>query len=279
MVARWTAAAGFGALALMAAVWFALDRHPPEWDHANHLERAIECARGIRSGDWDLMLGHSPFYPPLALCAAGLAYVVAPTDMAAAGTAMIAALGLGMLATYLLARPLVGEAGAAVAALLYGSAPYVVFSTLRLQLDLPLAAMVALALVVMREADGLRHIGWAVVTGAVLGLGMLTKPPFGVYVAPALLWLLRGMRDRRGAVRGLLMLGVCAAIALPWYGPRLIGLPAQFAGRAASVDETRRSSIEGEMSGMHGTTTAPIFIVPSTISSQSTVAPEATARS
>ena len=150
---------GFAALALVASVWFALDRHPPEWDHANHLERAVECARGIRAGDWDAILGHSPFYPPLALCAAGLAYLVAPTDMAAAGAVMIAALGLGMLATYLLARPVTGDVGAAVAALLYGTAPYVVFSTLRLQLDLPLAAMVALALVVIREADGLRHPG------------------------------------------------------------------------------------------------------------------------
>ena len=67
---------------------------------------------------------------------------------------------------------------------------------------------------------------------------MLTKPPFGVYVAPALLWLLRGMRDRRGVIHGLLVLGVSAALALPWYGPRLFGLPSQFAWRAVSADET-----------------------------------------
>ena len=236
--ARWTVAAGFAALALVAAVWFALDRRPPEWDHANHLERAVECARGLRAGDWDAILGYSPFYPPLALCAAGLVYLAVPTDIAAAGAVMIAALGLGMFATYLLARPIVGEAGAALAALVYGTAPYVIFSTLRFQLDLPLAAMVALALVVMREADGLRHPGWALLCGIVLGLGMLTKPPFAVYVAPALLWLLRGMRDWRGAAHGVLMLGMSVALALPWYGPRLFGLPAQFAWRAASVDET-----------------------------------------
>jgi hypothetical protein len=225
-------------LALVAAVWLGLDRRPPEWDHANHLERAVGCAEGMRTGDWDAILGHSPFYPPAVLCAAGLVHLAVPTDMAGAGAVLIAALGLGMAAIYLLARPYVGEVGSAVAALLYGTAPYVVFSTLRLQLDLPLAAMVAVALVVLREADGLRHFGWAVAAGVVLGLGMLTKPPFGLYVAPALLWLLRGMRSRRGAIAGVLMLGVTASIALPWYGPRLFGLPAQFAWRAASVDET-----------------------------------------
>ena len=230
--------AGAGILTATVAVWLFLDRHPPEWDHANHLERAVQCAQGIRNGDWDAILGHSPFYPPLVLCATGLVYLAAPTDMAAAGVVMIVALAVGMMATYLLARPAVGEAGAAVAALVYGTAPYVVFSTLRLQLDLPLAAMVALALVVMREADGLRHLGWALLTGVVLALGLLTKPPFAVYVAPALLWLLRGMRDRRGAVHGLLMLAVSVALALPWYGPRLFGLPSQFAWRAVSADET-----------------------------------------
>src|SRR3712207_8915565 len=36
----WAAAgAGFAALALVAAVWLAIDRTPPEWDHANHLDR------------------------------------------------------------------------------------------------------------------------------------------------------------------------------------------------------------------------------------------------
>ena len=236
--ARGAVVVGFGLLGATAAVWLSLDRHPPEWDHANHLEQALRCAQGIRAGDWDAILGHSPFYPPLVSCAAGLAYVAAPTDVAAAGAVMIAALALGMLATYLLARPTVGEVGAAMAALMYGTAPYVVFSVLRFQLDLPLAAVAALALVVMREADGLHHLGWALLAGVVLGLGLLTKPPFGVYVAPALLWLLRGMRDRRGALHGVIMLGVGAALAAPWYGPRLLGLPSQFAWRAVSADET-----------------------------------------
>jgi hypothetical protein len=229
---------GIAGLSAVVAVWLALDRHPPEWDHANHLERAVQCAQGIQRGDWEAILGHSPFYPPLVLCAAGLVYMVAPTDAGAAGVVMLLALALGMIATYLLARPAVGEAGAALAALLYGTAPYVVFSTLRLQLDLPLAAMVALALVGLREADGLRHLAPSVLAGLVLAMGLLTKPPFGVYIAPALIWVLRGMRDRRGVAHGLAMLGVAAAVAIPWYGPRLVGLPSQFAWRAVSADET-----------------------------------------
>ena len=35
-------------LLLVAAVWLAVDRTPPEWDHANHLERVVHCAEDMR---------------------------------------------------------------------------------------------------------------------------------------------------------------------------------------------------------------------------------------
>jgi hypothetical protein len=40
----------FAALAVVALCWHAIDRHPPEWDHANHLERAVQCARDLAGG-------------------------------------------------------------------------------------------------------------------------------------------------------------------------------------------------------------------------------------
>lgn len=36
-------ALGWIAIGLLAIVWLAVDRRPPEWDHANHLERALHC--------------------------------------------------------------------------------------------------------------------------------------------------------------------------------------------------------------------------------------------
>jgi hypothetical protein len=40
--------------AAIMTVWLGIDRRPPEWDHANHLERAIACHRslGESRGDW-----------------------------------------------------------------------------------------------------------------------------------------------------------------------------------------------------------------------------------
>ncbi len=73
----------------VTAVWLALDRRPPEWDHANHLERAVRCAGDLARRDLPAILERSSFYPPLVLCAAGLAYRLAPSDVAAAQSVVL----------------------------------------------------------------------------------------------------------------------------------------------------------------------------------------------
>ncbi|HUK64856.1 MAG TPA: glycosyltransferase family 39 protein [Dongiaceae bacterium] len=223
--------AGFFVLALIASVWLAIDRRPPEWDHANHLERAVQCARDLRAGDVQGILERSSFYPPLVLCLGGVGMLLGLSDMAAGGAVMIAFLGLGMAAVYLLGRALGGGTVGIVAALLFGSAPFVVFSTLRFQLDLPLAAVVAVALVVLLATDHFRDRGAALAFGLVCGLGMLTKPTFALYVlVPVVMVLARG--GRRGLLNAILAGLVMTVVSLPWFGPRLFGLQAQLGARA-----------------------------------------------
>jgi len=33
----------FLSLCVVIVAWVSIDRHPPEWDHANHLKRAVDC--------------------------------------------------------------------------------------------------------------------------------------------------------------------------------------------------------------------------------------------
>src|SRR5207248_8550337 len=137
------------------AVWLAIDRRPPEWDHANHLERVVHCAEDLAPGDVRTIIHRSSFYPPVLPCTAALVYRLAPSDAAAAQSVILAFLGLGMAAVYLLGRRVAGGAEGVVAAVVFGCAPFVVFSAQRFQLDLPLAAMVAIALVVILLTEGL----------------------------------------------------------------------------------------------------------------------------
>ena len=161
-------------IAVCAAIWLAIDARPPEWDHANHLERAVACARDLAAGDWRTILERSTFYPPVVPCAAGLLYRVLPTDVAAAQIVMLLFLGAGMAATYALGKALADGTAGVAAAWIFGTAPFVVFSALRFQLDLPLATMVAVALAMLTRTDGFTRVGASLLSGVVFGIGMLT---------------------------------------------------------------------------------------------------------
>jgi hypothetical protein len=227
------------ALAAVMVAWLAVDRRPPEWDHANHLERTVACHRSLAAAgeDWlEEIIAQSSFYPPIVTCAAGLLYFAFPIVPLTAQAVMWAYLVVAVLALFGLGRRLIDAEAGLLAALLFATAPFVVFSLLNFQLDLPLAAMVALALYTLVRTEELGRRGWALLLGVVLGLGMLTKPPFAAYLSGPLLWTgWRALRapDRGGRLRRLLgAVAVGAALALPWYGPRLVGLPMQIINRS-----------------------------------------------
>jgi hypothetical protein len=225
-------AAGWLLIVVCTVVWLALDRRPPEWDHANHLERVVDCAKDIEAGDARAIVERSSFYPPLAPCAASLVYRLLPSDAAAAQATMLLFLALGMAATYVLGQAWVDGTAGVAAAWIFGTAPFVVYSVVQFQLDLPLAAMVALAVAVVVRTDGFRSTGWSLVAGVVGALGMLTKPTFATYVLAPVLWVLFRERTRRSLRNAGLAAGVAAALSLPWYGPRLLGLPMQLFNRS-----------------------------------------------
>src|SRR5437016_5645170 len=131
----------FALLAAVALTWIGIDRHPPEWDHANHLERAVLCARDLAAGSLTPVIERSAFYPPLVPCLAGVLSRVVPSDLVAAQIVLLAFLAVGMASIYAFGRERVGSGAGVMAAVIFGTAPFVVFNTVRFQLDLPLASL------------------------------------------------------------------------------------------------------------------------------------------
>jgi hypothetical protein len=148
----------------------------------------------------------------------------------------MASLALALASLYGLGRRLADSETGAWAALFFATAPFVVFSLTNFQLDLPLAAMVALALYALVRSEAFADPRWTLGLGIVCGLGMLTKPPFATYVLPPLLWplwrALRGGDRGRRLASAAMALAVAVLLALPWYGPRLFGLPMQILNRS-----------------------------------------------
>src|SRR4030095_15235982 len=223
----------------ITTVWIVIDRRPPEWDHANHLERAVDCYRKLRivadSGMREI-LEASSFYPPVVTCAAGLLYLVFPIAPLTAQVVMMVFLAIALASIYGVGRSLFDTETGLWASLLFATAPFVVFSLTNFQLDLPLAAMVALALYAVVRSESFGDPRWSLALGAVFGLGMMTKPPFAVYAAPPFLWglwcALRSPDRRRRLAWAASALAIGALLALPWYGPRLFGLPMQILNRS-----------------------------------------------
>ncbi len=229
----------FVALVLVVGSWVGLDRLPPVWDHANHLERAVVCHQtlserglpGIRE-----IVEMSSFYPPIVPCAAGLLYFALPVTALVSQSVMLGFLGLALVSLFLLGRRLFDAPTGLLAAVLYGTAPFVLYSATNFQLDLPLASAAILALLVVVRTEEFSRPAWSVAAGLTLAFGMLVKPPFAVYLLPPLgviAWRALRAADRRRRLINLgfaLLLG--ALLSLPWYGPRLFALPLQIADRS-----------------------------------------------
>src|SRR6266478_5404506 len=203
--ARLLVAMLFAVLCVVTASWVLIDRRPPEWDHANHLERAVDCYRSLRnvsaSGAREIIEASS-FYPPIVTCIAGALYFVLPIVPLTAQAVMMGFLAFAMACVYALGRRLSGPETGLWAAFFLGTAPFVVFSLTNFQLDLPLAAMVAMALYTLVRAEDFSEPRWSVALGAALGLGMLTKPPFAIYVLPPFLWSAWRAMRAPGRARG-----------------------------------------------------------------------------
>jgi hypothetical protein len=239
----------FAVLCVVVAMWVSIDRHPPEWDYAIHLGHALDCHRALASSDADRFasaMGTSPFYPPLISCAAGILYFAFPVSPATAQAVMLAFLGVGMLAVYGIGRDVADPATGLLAAFFLGTAPFVVHSLLNFQLDLPLMAMVALALFGLLRSEVFSRPGWTLGLGLIWGFGLLTKPTFPVYALAPVLWTIGLAARSRARGRRLVWLVpaavIAAAVAFPWYSLRLFSLPFQLLNRSFTFAEREGQS-------------------------------------
>jgi hypothetical protein len=215
------------ALALVLSVWLAIDRRPPASESARELERAVQCSEDLGAARATTVVARTAWEAPIVPCFAGAVYRLYRSDVAAGQAVIFLALGLGMAATYLLARDLGGAVAAVPAAWLFGAAPLVVHSALRFQVDIPVAATVAVALLALSRTDRFTRTPMSLVAGGVFALGMLLTPAFGLYVVGPVAWLLAVSRSWRAIVNVLLVLLVTFATTVPWYGPRvLLRMPA-----------------------------------------------------
>ena len=211
------------------AAWFAQDARIPFWDQMRYWrmsEAAIAIVRGETPGGAGALLDLHASHPPLYGLAGALAAVAGDGSYAAARHVNMVLAALSTLGVFLLARCWLGRGASVLAAALAAALPYAAAFTHLYYTENLLSVLVvftALSLVASRD---LTRYAPALTLGLLMGLGLLTKWTYPIFVGP--LVLVAVLRGRR-AGPALAAAATALVIAAPWYLMHLNGILEFFA--------------------------------------------------
>jgi 4-amino-4-deoxy-L-arabinose transferase-like glycosyltransferase len=216
----WIVALVWAAFAMaLRAWWLSVQPAVPAWDGAIYHRTAERIARGMGFVDtWNNQPPYKPtaFYPVGYPALLGGAYALFGPHHWVAGMLNVLAGGVSTLFTVRFAQRAFGRAAGHLAGALYACAPGAVIYTSAFMTEPVSAALLCGAL-----ASGLHHArtartGSAVLTGVLLGLGGLVRPP-ALLVAPVLALVCTPKAQWRAMLRTLTLVGLaCCAVVLPW---------------------------------------------------------------
>ncbi len=210
--------------------WLRIDTRPPFWDTAGHAAVAIEYASfpylTNTSAAFHSVLNTGIYPPLLYFLSIPFAKLMQPTiDVLLWANSLF--VGILIISTYGIAAKIDKPTTGLLAAFLISFYPIVYGLSRHYLLDIPLTAAVSLSICLLIYVDNFEKWFMAIIFGVSLGLGMLTKWTFVVFVAgPFLITIIHHLTNF--TVQKLRNLGlaliVAGCIALPWYIYKFEGL-------------------------------------------------------
>jgi xanthosine utilization system XapX-like protein len=221
-VPRWSASAwgAIGVTTLFLGItcwWLTQDRSIPIFDAGLHLSLAINIHEELSAGHLFKALTLSVPYPPFAYLVGSLGILVGGVGIAplilAENLVFVTLLALGC---YHVGRLAFGPPAGLLAVVFALGSPLITAQFHVFMIDAPETAMVAVSVWLIISTEGFARIKTCALAGLAVGLGMLTKEPFAIFVVGIV--AVTAVRGGRRAWRGLAVFAVVAlAIALPWY--------------------------------------------------------------
>jgi Dolichyl-phosphate-mannose-protein mannosyltransferase len=207
--------------------WLSQNRAMPYGDAGFHLATALEFHDFIAAGHWT-----APFtwtyevYPPLTpvLGALGL-FVGGRTPSAPVLAQNLLYVPLLALASYRIAKRTYGSLAGCLAVTFALGTPLIAEQFHVFMLDAPLTALVAGTVWLVLESERFARVPFAAAAGVVVGLGLLSKQTFPLYVAGLIVLVLArhgGWRNVRGLCA---FLAAALLVAAPWYVAHAANLP------------------------------------------------------
>jgi len=236
---QWSAPAwgAIGVTVLFLAItcwWLTQDRSIPIFDAGLHLSLAINVHHELSSGHLLSAFTLSIPYPPFAYVVGSLGIMLGGVGIApliiAENVVFVSLLALGC---YQVGRLAFGSMAGLLAVVFALGSPLITAQFHVFMIDAPETAMVAVSVWLVIATEGFSRLRISALAGLAVGLGMLTKEPFAIFLVGIVgVTALRGGRE---AWRGLaLFAAVALVIALPWYIYELKQIR-EIAGEAAAA--------------------------------------------
>jgi hypothetical protein len=197
--------------------WLTQDRSIPIFDAGLHLGLVIAVHHELSVGHLGTALTLAVPYPPFSYLVGSLGLTIGGVGVAppivAENLVFVTLLALGC---YKVGRLAFGPAAGLLAVVFALGSPMIATQFHVFMTDAPETAMVAASIWLIIATEGFSKLRICAVAGLVVGLGMLTKEPFPIFILGVL--LVTAVRGGKRSWRGLaLFAAVALAIALPWY--------------------------------------------------------------
>jgi hypothetical protein len=179
----------------------------------------------MRTGQLSEIAGANNYYPPLVHIVSAVfgLFLFGISDASILISLNIFVIIL-ILSVYGIGKVLHNEWVGLLAAFISGFIPIINIMSKNYYLDMPLAAMVCLAIYLLLRTECFSRRGYSLLFGLSLGLGLLTKWSFFFFlVGPSAYYLYRGLRERKeGAILNSFGSAVIALlVAAGWYAQNL----------------------------------------------------------
>jgi hypothetical protein len=212
---------------VLHVVWLVRFRHGyvTEWDESGYLQFALSNFDALHDeGPWGFakLVGNRGTFGPLLPAVTALSYPIVGRGVFSSLFILPLFFAGLVSAAFGLARQLVSDSWAVVAALAVATIPAVTDYTRLFHFALPATACMTAALWALVRSEGLQRRRWVVAAGAFVALTLLSRTMTLAYIPAFALaagaLLLVDAPDLRARVRNLAIgIGVVVLIAGPWY--------------------------------------------------------------
>jgi len=169
--------------------WLALDKSIPIDDHANHIYRSYKFFHSLKKGDMGgFFLNTAYFYPTFTYQLSSFFYMAFGTGEDMAAISQVIFWGILIFSIFFIGRRLWGPEAGLLAGIAAFSFPYINAMSQGYLLDIPCAAMVSLAVLMILLSDAFQKPQWTIAFFAVMACAMLTKWSAAFFVFPVFIY-------------------------------------------------------------------------------------------